>query len=133
MPYPGFPTDMQPQIAAALCVSQGTSVLTEGVWDNRYRYVDEFRRLGAQIQVDGKVAVIEGVSQLTGAPVRACDLRAGAALVIAGLAAHGVTEIDSIYHIERGYEDIVRKLTGVGADIRVVITPDQEEAQANAG
>ncbi len=133
MPYPGFPTDMQPQIAAVLCLAQGTSVLTEGVWDNRYRYVDEFRRLGAQIQVDGKVAVIEGVSQLTGAPVRACDLRAGAALVIAGLAAHGVTEIDSIYHIERGYEDIVRKLTGVGADIRVVITPDQEEAQANAG
>ena len=133
MPYPGFPTDMQPQIAAVLCLAQGTSVLTEGVWDNRYRYVDEFRRLGAQIQVDGKVAVIEGVSQLTGAPVRACDLRAGAALVIAGLAAHGGTEIDSIYHIERGYEDIVRKLTGVGADIRVVITPDQEEAQANAG
>lgn len=133
MPYPGFPTDMQPQIASVLCIAQGTSVLTEGVWDNRYRYVDEFRRMGAHIQVDGKVAVIEGVSQLTGAPVRACDLRAGAALVIAGLAAHGVTEIDSIYHIERGYEDIVRKLTGVGADIRVVITPDQEEAQANAG
>lgn len=127
MPYPGFPTDMQPQIAAALCLAEGTSVLTEGVWDNRYRYVDEFRRLGAQIQVDGKVAVIEGVKQLTGAPVRACDLRAGAALVIAGLAAHGVTEIDSIYHIERGYEDIVRKLTGVGADMKVVVLPDPEE------
>ena len=87
MPYPGFPTDMQPQIAAALCVAQGTSVLTEGVWDNRYRYVDEFRRMGARIQVDGKVAVIEGVRRLTGAPVHACDLRAGAAMIIAGLAA----------------------------------------------
>ena len=134
MPYPGFPTDMQPQIAACLCLAQGTSVLTEGIWDNRYRYVDEFRRLGAQIQVDGKVAVIEGVSQLTGAPVRACDLRAGAAMVIAGLAAHGVTEIDSIYHIEWGYEDIVRKLTAVGADMKVVVTPDAEEqAQPSAG
>ncbi len=132
MPYPGFPTDMQPQIAACLCLAQGTSVLTEGIWDNRYRYVDEFRRLGAQIQVDGKVAVIEGVKQLTGAPVRACDLRAGAAMVIAGLAAHGVTEIDSIYHIERGYEDIVRKLTGVGADIKVVVTPDEEEEEQSS-
>ena len=83
MPYPGFPTDMQPQIAAVLCLAQGTSVLTEGVWDNRYRYVDEFRRMGAKIQVDGKVAVIEGVPALTGAPVHACDLRAGAAMVIA--------------------------------------------------
>ncbi len=125
---------MQPQIAVALCLAQGTSVLTEGVTDNRYRYVDEFRRMGAQIQVDGKVAIVEGVGQLTGAPVRACDLRAGAALVIAGLAAHGVTEIDSIYHIERGYEDIVRKLTGVGADMKVIITPDQEETtQPSAG
>ncbi len=134
MPYPGFPTDMQPQIAACLCLAEGTSVLTEGVWDNRYRYVDEFRRLGAQIQVDGKVAVIEGVGQLTGAPVRACDLRAGAAMVIAGLAAHGVTEIDSVSHIERGYEDIVRKLTGVGADIKAVELPDEEEtAQTGVG
>ena len=96
--------------------------------------MDEFRRLGAQIQVDGKVAVIEGVGQLTGAPVRACDLRAGAAMVIAGLAAKGVTEIDSIHHIERGYEDIVRKLTGVGADMKVIVTPDvEEEAQPNVG
>ena len=132
LPYPGFPTDMQPQVAAVLCLAEGTSVLTEGVWDNRYRYVDEFRRMGAQIQVDGKVAVIEGVDHLTGAPVRACDLRAGAALVIAGLAAQGTTEIDCIHHIERGYEDIVRKLSGVGADIRVVVTPD-EEKQAQIG
>lgn len=127
LPYPGFPTDMQPQIAAVLCLAEGTSVLTEGVWDNRYRYVDEFRRMGAQIQVDGKVAVVEGVARLTGAPVRACDLRAGAAMVIAGLAASGETEIDCVHHIERGYEDIVRKLSGVGADIRVVVLPDEEQ------
>ena len=132
LPYPGFPTDMQPQIAAILCLAEGTSVLTEGVWDNRYRYVDEFRRMGAQIQVDGKIAVIEGVEKLTGARIRACDLRAGAAMVIAGLAAQGTTEISNIYHIERGYEDIVRKLSGVGADIRVVVTPDAGK-QAQVG
>lgn len=132
LPYPGFPTDMQPQVAACLCIADGTSVLTEGVWDNRYRYVDEFRRMGAQIQVDGKTAVIEGIPQLTGAAVEACDLRAGAALVIAGLAAQGTTEIGQIQHIERGYEDIVRKLSGIGADIRVVVTPDETKA-AQAG
>ena len=132
MPYPGFPTDMQPQIAAVLCVARGTSVLTEGVWDNRYRYVDEFRRMGAQIQVDGKVAVIEGVDHLTGAPVHACDLRAGAAMIIAGLAAQGVTEIDGIHHIERGYETIVEKLASLGADIQTVAIPD-EDSQAQVG
>ena len=127
LPYPGFPTDMQPQMAVVLSLAEGTSVVTEGVWDNRYRYVDEIRRMGAQFQVDGKVAVIEGVDHLTGAPVRACDLRAGAAMVIAGLAAHGVTEEGCIHYIERGYEDIVRKLSGVGADIRVVVTPDEDK------
>ncbi len=132
MPYPGFPTDMQPQIAAVLCLAKGTSVLTEGVWDNRYRYAGEFRRLGAQIQVDGKIAVIEGVDHLTGASIQACDLRAGAAMVIAALAAYGVTEVGHTYHIERGYEDIVRKLSGVGADIRVVVTPE-EDGQAGVG
>ena len=132
MPYPGFPTDMQPQIAAVLCVARGTSVLTEGVWDNRYRYVDEFRRMGAQIQVDGKVAVIEGVDHLTGAPVHACDLRAGAAMIIAGLAAQGTTEIDGIHHIERGYETIVEKLANLGADIRTVTVPGEED-QAQVG
>ena len=132
MPYPGFPTDMQPQIAAALCIAHGTSVLTEGVWDNRYRYVDEFRRMGARIQVDGKVAVIEGVDHLTGAPVHACDLRAGAAMIIAGLAAQGVTEIDGVHHIERGYETIVKKLAAVGADIRIVQAPGSED-QAQVG
>ncbi len=132
MPYPGFPTDMQPQIAACLCLAQGTSVVTEGVWENRYRYVDEFRRMGARIQVDGKVAVIEGVEKLTGAPVHACDLRAGAAMIIAGLAAHGDTEIDGIYHIERGYENIVEKLSDVGADIQILFVPD-DDAQPQVG
>ena len=132
MPYPGFPTDMQPQIAAVLCIAQGTSVLTEGVWDNRYRYVDEFRRMGARIQVDGKVAVIEGVDHLTGAPVHACDLRAGAAMVIAGLAAQGVTEIDGIHHIERGYETIVEKLSNLGADIQIISVPGEDD-QAQVG
>ncbi len=133
MPYPGFPTDMQPQIAAVLCLAQGTSVLTEGVWDNRYRYTNEFRRMGAKIQVDGKIAIIEGVESLTGAPVEACDLRAGAAMVIAGLAAQGTTEVSNIKHIERGYEDIVGKLSGVGADIRMVEVPDEEKTAEAAG
>ena len=132
MPYPGFPTDMQPQMAACLCLAQGTSVVTEGVWDNRYRYVEEFRRMGAKIQVDGKVAVIEGVEGLSGAKVQACDLRAGAAMVIAGLAAQGETEVDSIYHIERGYENIVEKLAAVGADIQFIFIPD-DEAQSQVG
>lgn len=132
LPYPGFPTDMQPQIAAVLCLAKGTSILTEGVWDNRYRYADEFRRMGANIQVDGKIAVIEGVKHLTGAPVCACDLRAGAAMIIAGLAAHGVTEVDQIYHIERGYEDIVPKLAKLGADIRLKPIPD-EDWRSSAG
>lgn len=126
LPYPGFPTDMQPQMAAALCRANGTSIVTEGVWDNRYKYVDELKRMGAHIQVDGKVAVIEGVPKLTGAPVSACDLRAGAALVIAGLSASGVTEIDEVYHLERGYEDMVEKLAAVGADIKRVVYPDAE-------
>ncbi len=132
LPYPGFPTDMQPQLAAALCLAQGTSVVTEGVWENRFRYSDELRRMGARIQVDGKVAVIEGVEKLTGAPVRASDLRAGAALVIAGLAAEGTTEIEEIGYIERGYEDIVEKLRRLGADIsRVSFDDPNPVAKAN--
>lgn len=129
MPYPGFPTDMQPQVAVALCLAPGISVLTEGVWDNRYRYVGELRRMGAQIQVDGKIAVIEGVEHLSGATIQACDLRAGAAMVIAGLAAQGITEVSRVYHIERGYEDMVGKLTGLGADIRAVVVPGEEEQE----
>ena len=127
MPYPGFPTDMQPQIAAVLTLAQGTSLINENVWNNRFKYVDELKRLGAQIQVDGKVAIIEGVEQLQGAPIQACDLRAGAALVIAGLAAHGTTELSQIQFIERGYEDLVGKLRAVGADITVVDAPDDVE------
>ena len=117
MPHPGFPTDMQPQIATLLTLAEGTSIITEGIWDNRFRYVDELRRMGADISVDGKVAVIEGTGHLMGAPVKAPDLRAGAALIIAGLAASGVTEIEDIYHIERGYEELDVKLRGLGADI----------------
>ena len=131
MPYPGFPTDMQPQIAAVMSIAQGTSLINEGVWGNRYRYVDEFKRMGARIQVDGHVAVIEGVDHLTGAPVRACDLRAGAAMVVAGLAAEGITEIDSVHYIERGYEDIVQKLRNVGADIRIETVPREEDEAAD--
>jgi len=126
LPYPGFPTDMQPQISTVLCLADGTSVITEGVWDNRYKYVDELAKMGASIQVDGRVAVIEGVSGLTGAPIKACDLRAGAAMVIAGLCASGTTEIEGVEYIERGYEDIVEKLRGVGADIVSVEVPEPE-------
>ncbi|MGN1162017.1 MAG: UDP-N-acetylglucosamine 1-carboxyvinyltransferase, partial [Candidatus Fimenecus sp.] len=118
MPHPGFPTDMQPQIATLLTLAEGTSIVTEGIWSNRFRYVDELRRMGADISVDGKVAVIEGTGRLTGAQVKACDLRAGAALIIAGLAANGITEIEDIYHIERGYENMELKLRGVGACIQ---------------
>jgi UDP-N-acetylglucosamine 1-carboxyvinyltransferase len=118
MPHPGFPTDMQPQMAVLLSLADGTSIITEGVWDNRFRYVDELIRMGASIQVDGKIAVIEGVDHLTGAPVKATDLRAGAALLIAGLAGRGVTEIEDIQHIERGYENVDEKLFALGADIK---------------
>jgi len=127
LPYPGFPTDMQPQAAAVLTVASGTSVITEGVWDNRYKYVDEFLKMGAKIQVDGRIAVIEGVPGLTGAKLKACDLRAGAAMVIAGLMASGTTEIECVHYIERGYEDIIGKLRAVGADIVSVTTPDEPE------
>lgn len=130
MPHPGFPTDMQPQITTLLALADGTSIVTEGVWDNRFRYVDELRRMGANIQVDGKVAVVEGVPELTGAPVKATDLRAGAALLMAGLVATGETQIEDIYHIERGYEDIVEKLKSIGADIEKVILPDETDERA---
>lgn len=123
-PHPGFPTDMQPQIAAVLATAEGTSIVAENVWDNRFKYVDELRRMGADIQVDGKIAIIEGVESLKGAPVKAVDLRAGAAMIVAGLGAQGKTEIDDIYHIERGYEDFVEKLTEIGADIKRVQMPD---------
>lgn len=124
MPHPGFPTDMQPQIAVLLSIADGTSIITEGVWDSRFRYVDQLTLMGADIQVDGKMAVITGVKSLHSAPVKAVDLRAGAAMIIAGLAADGITEIEEIDHIERGYEDVVEKLTKIGADIKRVTVTD---------
>jgi UDP-N-acetylglucosamine 1-carboxyvinyltransferase len=130
MPHPGFPTDMQPQFAALLTLARGTSILTEGIFDNRFRYVDELRRMGADISVDGKVAVIEGVERLSGAPVKVADLRAGAALIIAGLCADGVTEIEDIQHIERGYEDMDLKLRKLGADIVKRKVPDSADSIA---
>lgn len=125
MPHPGFPTDMQPQISVLLCLCEGTSIVTEGIFDNRFKYVDELRRLGADISVDGRVAIIEGIKKFTSAPVKATDLRAGAALVIAALSAEGETVIEDIYHIERGYEDIVLKLKHLGADVKKIVSPDQ--------
>ena len=124
MPHPGFPTDMQPQISTLLTMAEGTSIVTEGIWDNRFKYVDELRRMGADISVDGKVAVIQGVDRLKGAPVKASDLRAGAAMIIAGLAAEGITEIENIHYIERGYEDIEKKLRALGANIKKVGIPE---------
>ncbi len=123
MPHPGFPTDMQPQIAVLLSIAKGTSIITEGVWDNRFRYVEELRRMGAQISVDSRLAVVEGVDHLVAAPVKAVDLRAGAAMVIAALCAQGTTQIEDIQYIERGYDRIVEKLCSLGADICRVETP----------
>ena len=120
MPHPGFPTDMQPLMGVLLSVAKGTSTITESVWDNRFRYVDELRKMGASVQVDGQVAVFEGVEKLSPAPLRASDLRAGAAMVVAALMADGTSEIEEIGHIERGYENIVEKLRGLGADISKV-------------
>ena len=124
MPHPGFPTDMQPQIAALLSIADGTSIVTEAVWDNRFRYVEELKRMGAEISVNGKIAVIEGVKELIGAPVKATDLRAGAAMIIAALAASGTTYIEDIQHIERGYEEVVEKFAALGADIKRIYSDD---------
>ena len=126
MPYPGFPTDMQPQFGVLLCQASGTSVITEGIYDNRFKYVNELRKMGAEIQVDGRVCVIDGGRRLSGAPVHACDLRAGAAMVIAGMIADGTTVIDDVHYIERGYERFVEKLNALGADISVQY--DEEDA-----
>ena len=127
LPYPGFPTDMQPQMGVLLCLAAGTSVITEGIYDNRFKYVNELRKMGAEIQVDGRVAIIEGGTRLTGAPVMACDLRAGAAMVIAGMCASGVTQVEDIHYIERGYENFVGKLRQLGADIEIVSFPDEQD------
>ncbi|MBR4555634.1 MAG: UDP-N-acetylglucosamine 1-carboxyvinyltransferase [Ruminococcus sp.] len=129
MPHPGFPTDMQPQFSTMLTLAEGTSIVTDDIFDNRFKYVSELRRMGADISVDGTVAVIQGKGMLQGAPVVATDLRAGAALIIAGLAANGTTEVENIHFVERGYECIDKKLRGLGADIKRVIVPDVDHVR----
>ena len=121
LPYPGFPTDLHPQTTVLLCLAEGTSTITESVFDSRFAYVDELKRMGALIKVEGRMAVIEGVKSLTGAPVKALDLRAGAAVVLAALAAKGTSEIYNLKYIDRGYEDFEDKLRSLGADISRVI------------
>ena len=127
LPYPGFPTDMQPPMCVLLALAEGTSVMTEGVYDDRFKYVNELRKMGAEVTVDGRVAVIEGGKPLTGAPVHACDLRAGAAMVTAGLCASGTTVVEDIHFIERGYENFVGKLRALGADISLVNFPEEPD------
>ena len=120
LPYPGFPTDMQPQMAVLLAIAEGTSTVTESIFENRFKYVDELTRMGANIKVEGNIAIISGVNKYTGARVNAPDLRAGAALVIAGLAGEGITVVDDIYYIQRGYEALEVKLRGIGGQIEKV-------------
>lgn len=128
MPHPGFPTDCQPQFAALLMGVEGTSIINENVWDNRFQYMSELIRMGAKVSVEGRLAIIEGGSPLTAAPVKATDLRAGAAMIVAALQINGVTEISSIQYIERGYENVVEKFRALGADIKkVYFTGDNEE------
>ena len=129
MPHPGFPTDMQPQMAVLLSIAEGTSILTESVWDNRFQYIGQLLRMGANIQVDGKVAVIEGVRRLTGVNVKATDLRAGAAMIIAGLVAEGTTIVENINYIDRGYEDVVVKFSSLGGDISRVSVSETANVQ----
>jgi UDP-N-acetylglucosamine 1-carboxyvinyltransferase len=117
MPYPGFPTDMQAQFMAMLAVAEGTGLVTETVFENRFMHVDELKRMGANIKIDGRTSVVEGVDTLTGCQVKATDLRAGAAMVLAGLVAEGETQVGYIHHIDRGYDNLVQKLVGLGADI----------------
>ncbi|MCD7828452.1 MAG: UDP-N-acetylglucosamine 1-carboxyvinyltransferase [Clostridiales bacterium] len=135
MPHPGFPTDMQPQMTTFLATCSGTSIVTDGVWDNRFRYVDQLISMGASIQIEGKAAIITGVPKLHGAPIRADDLRAGAAMLIAGMCAEGTTVIENIYHIERGYERVTEKLTALGADIKKVdvCEDDNSKSVSDAG
>ena len=125
MPYPGFPTDMQPQLVTFLTTISGTSTAREGVWENRFRYVNELKRMGANIRVEGKLAIIDGVETLMGAHVKATDLRAGAAMIIAGLMAQGTTDITDIYHIDRGYENFEEKFVSIGGDIQRVQVVDE--------
>ena len=122
MPHPGFPTDMQPLMTVLLTLAKGTSIITEGIWENRFRYVDELTRMGASIKVEGNTAIIDGVSRYTGANISAPDLRAGAALVLAAMSAEGFSTVDDIRYIERGYEDFHLKLQGLGAQIELIET-----------
>ena len=117
MPYPGFPTDMQPQAGVILALAEGTSYIHEGIWESRFQYTEELNKLGAKITVNGKTAVFEGVENLVGCPVTACDLRAGAALIIAGITAQGTTEVSGIEFVDRGYENIEEKFNSLGANI----------------
>ena len=126
LPYPGFPTDMQAQFMVLTTICQGTSVVTETVFENRFMHVDEFKRMGAKIRIEGRSAIVEGVPRLKGASVNATDLRAGAALVLAGLVAEGETEVGYLYHIDRGYDNLVLKLQRLGADI-VRVNIEEEE------
>jgi UDP-N-acetylglucosamine 1-carboxyvinyltransferase len=120
LPYPGFATDLHPPATVLLCLAKGSSTITEGIWPQRFQYADELKRMGAKIKVEGSLAIVEGPSGLSGAHVNAIDLRAGAAVVIAGLMAEGITEVHNIKYIDRGYEDFVGKLQKLGADIRRV-------------
>ena len=122
LPYPGFPTDMQPQITVTLALARGTSIVTESIFENRFKYVDELARMGANVKVEGNIAVIDGVTRFTGAEVCAPDLRAGAALVLAGLAADGCSVVEDVEYIMRGYERFVEKLQELGAEIRLAET-----------
>ena len=132
MPHPGFPTDCQPQFVAALTTVKGTSIINENVWDNRYQYINELIRMGAKISVEGRLAIVEGGTKLNAAPVKATDLRAGAAMVIAALVAEGTTYISDVNYIQRGYSDIVKKLRNLGADIEEVIIPGGDEMNVTA-
>ena len=127
MPHPGFPTDLQPVMGVLLCFAKGTSIISEGIWDNRFKYCDELNKMGANIQVEGRVAVFEGVEELRPAPVTATDLRAGAALVVAALCTEGQSEVYEIKHVERGYVDIVKKIRALDGDIQKVVIPEEIE------
>lgn len=128
LPYPGFPTDLQQPITVLLSTAEGTSMIVENIFESRFKYVNEIRRMGAKVSIDGRVAVVEGVEKLTGAPVRATDLRAGAALIIAGLMADGVTEISNVKYIDRGYDRIEQKLISLGADLkRIFVEHDYDD------
>lgn len=129
LPYPGFPTDLQPPAAVLLLRADGISTITESIFDNRFQYIEELKRMGAKVRVEGRMAVIEGGSKLTGAPIKALDLRAGAACVLAGCIAEGVTEVSNVHYIDRGYERMVEKLSDLGADIRRISDSDTAQGE----